>query len=175
MIRESQAAVAVECLLPALATPFEAWVMSPGELIAFLQTLSRGGYEQALSHATIFNNPFERDRGQQLISQFRAAREIDGADLARAADASGLSYRVLLQMLPFVALLMIAALRNTLEQPARDILARRMGKAHGRTADPFADLAELVSAETKGDRGGLFAGMLMGLLGRRQTEAEAIV
>ena len=89
MIGEPQAGRALRLLLPALLPGFEAWIESPGGMLSFLQLLSRGNHQTTLSSPTIFSNHFERDRGVQLIKQFRAAREIDGADFARAVEGSG--------------------------------------------------------------------------------------
>ena len=112
MISERQAAIAVQRLLPALAEPFDSWVSTPLGLDAFLMGLSRGGHDRTFENAAIFNNQFERDRGTQLLAQFRQAREIESAEIGRAATASGVSYRVLLQLMPFVALFMVAGLRH---------------------------------------------------------------
>ncbi len=175
MISERQAAIAVQRLLPALTRPFEAWVTSPEGLDAFLQAMSRGGHERTLSNPAIFNNQFERDRGQQMLGQFRQVREIDSTEIARAASASGVSYRVLLQLMPYVALFLMAALRSTLEGPAREVLVRRLGTLHAASPDPFADLAELVRADAKGQRGGMLSGLFNSLLARRPPAADAMV
>jgi hypothetical protein len=173
MIHEKQAAVAVRHLLPALTLPLETWVTSPSGLDAFLQMMSRGRHDDTLVSPTIFNNQFERNRGQQLLALIRQSMEIDGADLARAAEASGLSFRIVLQLMPFVALFLMAALRQTLEQPSRAILARRLGAAHARSPDPFSDLAELVRSESASPRGSMFGGLFGSLLNRRGAEADA--
>ena len=164
MVTEQQAALAVQYLLPALYGPFEAWVSSPEGLDGFLSAMSRGGHDRTLETPTIFSNQFERDRGQAVLGQFRQAQEIDSGDIARAATASGVSYRVLLQVLPFVALLMMAAMRTTLDPSARDILRRRLGPRYGQSADPFADLSELVKADAKGTRGSAFGGLFSALI-----------
>ena len=173
MISERQAAVAVQRLLPALSDPFETWVSTPLGLDAFLMGLSRGGHEKTFENPAIFNNQFERDRGNQLLAQFRQVREIESAEIGRAAIASGVSYRVLLQLMPFVALFMMAGLRAMLEQPARDILVRRLGAVHGRTPDPFADLAQLVRDDAKGAKGSTLGGLFGALLNRRPAAATA--
>lgn len=73
--------------------------------------------------------------------------------------------------MPFVALFMVAGLRATLEQPAREILARRLGPLQAKSPDPFADLAQLVRDDARGSTalGGLFGA----LLGRRSVSAGA--
>jgi len=167
MITEKQAAAAVQRLLPALSEPFEAWVSTPAGLDAFLSGLSRGGHERTFESPAIFSNQFERDRGNQLLAQFRQAREIESAEIGRAAIASGVSYRVLLQLLPFVALFMIAGLRASLEPPAREILARRMGPVHAKSPDPFADLAQLVRDDVRVSKGATLSGLFGSLLARR--------
>ncbi len=175
MISERQAAVAVQRLLPALAQPFEAWVSNPAGLDTFLLGLSKGGHERTLENQAIFSNQFERERGNQLLAQFRQAREIESAEIGRAAIASGVSYRVLLQLLPFVALFMMAGLRATLEQPAREILARRLGPVHANSPDPFADLAQLVRDDNRGVKGSSLGGLFGSLMSRRSPSAGATV
>lgn len=167
MISESQAGVAVQRLLPALTEPFETWVSTPTGLDTFLIGLSRGGHERTFENPTLFSNQFERDRGNQLLAQFRQAREIESAEIGRAAITSGVSYRVLLQLMPFVALFMMAGLRATLEAPAREILSRRLGPAHAKSPDPFADLAQLVRYDAKGSRSPSLGGLFGSLLSRR--------
>jgi hypothetical protein len=168
MISEYQAAEATRGLLPVIAAPFEAWIESPQGLRDFLAALSRGGYETALTNASILNNQFERDRGQQLLETFRSAREIDGENLARACETSGLPYRTLLQMLPFVVLFVMAAMRSRLEAPVREVLANRLGRSGERSADPFADLADVIAWESKGRRQSVLSGLFGGLLPTRQ-------
>ena len=166
MISEPQAARAVQFLIPALLPSFESWLSAPGGVAAYLQLLSRGNYQQALASPTIFSNHFERDRGVHLLETFRAAREIDGADFARAVEGSGVSYRVLSQMAPFVALLMIGALRIKTEAPLRQILGRRLGGRLRPSADIFGDLAEIVVLDAKGPSYGPLSSLLSGLLNR---------
>jgi hypothetical protein len=173
MISEKQAAIAVQRLLPALTEPFEAWVSTPTGLDVFLTGLSRGGHERTLENPALFSNQFERDRGSQLLAQFRQAREIESAEIGRAAMASGVSYRVLLQLMPYVALFLMAALRTTLEPPAREILVRRLGPSHGRSPDPFADLAELVRNDARGHKPGGLGGLFSSLLTRRSSTEDA--
>jgi hypothetical protein len=173
MISERQAAIAVQRLLPALIEPFDTWVSTPAGLDAFLLSLSKGGHERTLENPAIFSNQFERERGNQLLAQFRAAREIESAEIGRAAIASGVSYRVLLQLMPFVALFMVAGLRATLQQPARDILARRLGAMHAKSPDPFADLAQLVRNDTKGTKGSTLGGLFSSLMSRRGAAVDA--
>ena len=167
MIGEQQAALAVRHLLPVLLPSFEAWASAPGGLPAFLDAMNRGGYEKSLSSPAVFTNHFERDRGIQLLLQFRAAREIDGGDITQAVDGSGVTHRVLVQMLPYVALLLMAGLRATTEAPFRDILARRLGANRIRSPNPFGELADLIDWESKGQHGGMLAGVLDALFGRR--------
>ena len=172
MISEPQAALAVRHLLPAVFPAFEAWVSAPGGLAAFLDAMNRGGYEQALSTQSVLTNPFERNRGAQLLEQFRSAREIDGASMAVAVDASGLSYRVLLHLLPFVVLLMMAGLRLASQTPLREILNRRTGARLKPGAYPFAELADLVAWEAKGQRPGDLVSMLDRMF-RQRVRSEA--
>jgi len=170
LVNEPQAALAVRFLLPAVLPSFEAWVSEPAGLTSFLDAMSRGGYDGALTLPATLSNSFERDRGVQLLELFRSVREIDGADIARAAEASGLTYRVLLQMLPFVALFMMAALRINSQTPLREILIKRLGSRLKTSADPFADLAELVAWEAKGPRHGILASVLDGLFNRQGAD-----
>ena len=167
LITEPQAARAVRFLLPAILPGFEAWVSSPGGLSNFLNNMSRGNYQNTLSVPGTFSNHFERDRRQQLLEIFRSAHEVDGADLARAVEGSGVGYRVLMQMLPFVALLLMGALRVKTEQPFRAILNERLGARMKLSADPFADLGDLVAWEAKGHRPSLLANVFEGLFGRQ--------
>ena len=175
MVSEPQAARAVRFLLPAIMPAFDTWVASPGGLISFLGLMSRGGYDNALSAPAVLSNRFERDRGAHLLETFRSVRKIDDADLARAVEASGLSYRVLVQMLPFVTLFMMGALRISAQQPLREILVRRLGAKMKSSADPFADAASLIAWEAKGPRQGLIAGIFGDLINRRPATALAPV
>jgi hypothetical protein len=171
MISEPQAALAVRYLLPAILPSFEAWASSRPGLAAFLDAMSRGDYEKALLSPAVLNNHFERERGLQLLDQFRLARELDDGELAQAVEHSGVTYRVLVQMLPFVTLFMMAGLRISCEKPFRDILAQRFGARRGLPSNPFAELSELVAFEAKGPRQGTLAQVLAGLFSRRDTEA----
>jgi len=173
MISEPQAALAIQHLIPALLPSFEAWLSARGGLDAFLDAMSKGGYERSLASAAVFNNHFERDRGMQLVEMFRSAQEIEGAALTRAVEGSGLSYRVLLQMLPFAALLLMGSLRIACDQPLREILSRRLGARAKAPADPFAELADLVSWEAKGGRLNALAGVLNTVFGQRARQRAA--
>jgi len=165
MISEPQAALAVRHLLPVLLPSFEAWISAPGGLASFLEAMERSGYEKALVSPAVLSNHFERDRGLHLLEQFRSVREFDGAAFGQAVAGSGLSYRVLVQMLPYVALFFMGALRTGCEAPLRDVLARRMGSTVKAAANPFAELSQMIAWETKGERHGLLANVLGGLLG----------
>ena len=140
---------------------------------SFLEAMSKGGYERSLTAAAVFNNHFERDRGMQLVEMFRTAQEIDGAALTRAVEGSGLSYRVLLQMLPFTALFLMGSLRIACGEPLREILSRRLGARARPPADPFAELADLVAWEGKGGRLNALAGVLNSVFGQRARQATA--
>lgn len=167
MISEPEAAAAVQGLLPAVLGSFAAWVATPRGLSAFLAAMSKGGHERALSSPSFFTNHAERDRGLQLVTSFQSVQELDAALIARAAESSGLPYRVMLQMLPFVALFAYGAMRRQFEEPAREILATRSLFSVRRSADPFMDLADLIEWDSKGHRHGPLAGILGGLFGRR--------
>ena len=174
MIGEPQAARGVRMLLPALLPGFEAWIETRSGMTAFLTQLSRGSYHNLLSSPAMFSNHFERERGLQLIETLRSAREIDGADLARAVESSGLNYRVLLQMAPFAALLMLAAIRTASERPMREIVMQRFGERLRPSSDPFADLVELLALEAKSDQHSHFAQLLNGLLSRTTSAPTSI-
>ena len=174
MISEPEAAAAVQGLLPAVLGSFADWVETPRGLSAFLLAMSRGGHERALSSPSVFTNHAERDRGLQLLTSFQSVRELDATLIARAAEASGLPYRVMLQMLPFVALFAYGAMRRQFEQPARDILANRSLFSVRRSADPFMDLADLIEWDVKGHRHGPLAGVLGGIFGRRPAPQSSL-
>ena len=174
MISEPEAAATVQGLLPAVLDSFAAWVETPRGLSDFLEAMSKGGHERALSSPSVFTNHAERDRGLQLLTSFRAVQELDAVHVARAAEASGLPYRVMLQVLPFVALFAYAAMRRQFEQPARDILANRSLFSVRRSADPFMDLADLIEWDAKGHRHGPLAGVLGGIFGRRLVPQTAL-
>ena len=174
MISEPEAAEAVRGLASAILQPFEAWVQTPRGMAAFLEAMSKAGYERALTSPGIFSNAFERDRGLHLLESFRTVRDIDSHAVACAAEASGLPYRIMLQMLPLVALFVMAALRLKLEQPAREILSRHSLLPLRRSADPFVDLADLIAWEGKGHRHARLASVLGGLFGRHTASATAL-
>jgi hypothetical protein len=163
LISEDQAADAMRGLLRALLPGFEEWISDPEGFGEFLEAMSRGGYQVALSQGSIFSQ-----RGQVLLSKFRR-------DLVAASRASGVAYPVLVQMLPFAALFLMAAIRAKAEQPMREILVQRLGRPARQTSDPFADLAALVAWEAKGHKAGLLAGVLDGLYRNLVAAAPAAI
>jgi hypothetical protein len=175
LISENQAADATRGLLRALLPAFEEWISDPEGFGEFLEAMSRGGFQVALSQGSIFSNQFERQRGQVLLTKFRRARELDAQDLIAASRASGVAYPVLVQMLPFAALFLMAAIRAKAEQPMREILVQRLGRPARQSSDPFADLAALVAWEAKGHKAGLLAGVLDGLYPNLVAAAPAAV
>lgn len=175
MISEHQVAGVVRRVMDLVLPALDAWVTAPGGLVEFLETMSCGGYRRVLKVPGALNNHVEIDRGLALLRRLRQAREIDAQSLQEIAEATGVTQRILEQMLPVVCLLMMAALHVRSEKQMRDILGGRLGPHLTQSPDPYADLAELVTWEAKGHRAGTLAGMIASLFGRRPEMAKGAV
>ena len=169
LIKEPQAADAVRHLLPAVLPSLDAWVSTADGMAGFLDALSRGGYGQTLRTPTLFCNSAERIQALHLLAQWELARKVDGAAVAEASFATGVPERVLKHMLPWVAVLVMAAIRPGSEVACRAILASRLGTTRKSIVDPFGELLQLIAQEAQGTRQGPMTGLLGKLFGRREN------
>lgn len=126
-VEEDQAADAVYHLIRAMLPGLGAWISTKDGLLELLASFSGDGYEQALLSADAMADRPLRDRGAALVTALKERVPLDPDCIRSAATESGLAAEMLSRLLPYAAVLMMAALRQKADQPMRAVLARLRG------------------------------------------------
>lgn len=174
-IGEARAALTVMHLMRALRPSLESWLGRPGGGFLLLESLSIDGFDRLLISTASFTDNRIRDRGYRLVSAWIASAPLNLSELDKAAAVSGLSRETLMRALPWIAALLMGALRRAADKPLRQILARLRGQRFAEhVAEPFTSLlAELSKTETTRNAGGL-SRTFDSLVGRLTGGGQAI-
>lgn len=142
-IDEGQVADVVYALLRELTVSLDVAIADRGRLTLFLKDLGRGDYLRLLIDDSVFADQGLRDRGLRIVAGLGAIRPLDMDDIDDRAQGTGVNPATVRQMLPFVTMLMMAAVRHKAERPLRHLLAAKRGdRAATRPSDPFMTLAQ---------------------------------
>lgn len=168
---EARTATATAYLIRALLPSFDAWISGPDGLLSFLRMMSVESDGRDLGNTAVFQDHVFRDRGFRILDELRAVEELDPNAIQEALDKSGIDVDTAARMMPYVAVLMMAAIRQRCERELRQLLAAKRGRSYaGSVADPFAAAIEMLGAGLVEERSG--AGLLSQLF-RRGGAGEA--
>jgi len=172
---EGAVAEFVRIVLTPLLAGLRGWVASREGMAAFLRQLSRDDFIELYKCSAGMSDFAARELGLGVLANLTSVHDFDPDVLSRAADASGVRTADVERMLPFIAVLLMAALRFRVEKPVRQVLSEleknpSLGNA---VKDPFAALADVVdNPGQKRDRRQP-KGMLRAIFTMRVTPAPA--
>lgn len=107
---ESQAASAIQALLPALTGGVQRNVAQEGGLESLMGALTGGGHQQYLDDPSTLEDESTRDDGNSILGHLLGSKDVSRQVAAQASAETGLGTDVLKQMLPIVASLAMGAL-----------------------------------------------------------------
>jgi hypothetical protein len=166
-IDEVQVADVIYATLRELTASLDEAICDRGRLCSFLTDLAQGDYLRVLVDDAVFSDQVLRDRGQRLVANLEGARAIDFAELEDCAYGTGVTAATARSMLPYVCVLMMAAIRHKAERPLRYVLAARRGERHvAANIDPFQALADGLAATPTVARAQPPVGIVETLFGR---------
>lgn len=107
---ESQAASAIQALLPALTSGVQRNVAQEGGLESLLGALTGGNHEQYLDNPSAVHDEQTTQDGNSILGHLLGSKDASRQVAAQAAEQTGLGSDLLKQMLPVVASLAMGAL-----------------------------------------------------------------
>jgi hypothetical protein len=108
-LKESQAASAIQSLLPALAGGLQRNI-SQGGLTDLLGALTSGRHQQYLDDPSALGSPAVREDGNKILGHILGSKDVSRKVAAQASTRTGIDESVLKQMLPAVASMAMGAL-----------------------------------------------------------------
>lgn len=130
-LSRQQAELAVEALLPAFSQGLKRNTAEPNGLGAFMAALAGGQYGPYFENAAKAFSPQGIEQGNDMLGWLFGSRELSQAVAAQAAQATGIGQKVLAEMLPVVAAMMMGGLTKQ---------AAAQGPGFGSADNPFAQV-----------------------------------
>jgi hypothetical protein len=109
-LSESQAASAIQALLPALTGGVQRNVAQEGGLESLLGALTGGNHQQYLDDPSTLAEEDTRMDGNSILGHLLGSKDVSRQVASQAATQTGLSSELMKQMLPIVASLAMGAL-----------------------------------------------------------------
>jgi hypothetical protein len=167
---DMQVADLVYVMLKELTASLDLVISERKGLIAFLDDLGQGDYVRMLADQSVFSDQRLRDRGLLILGKISEVRPLDREAIEDMAALNYSDAATCRQMLPYVSMLMMAAIRQRAERPMRLILAAQRGdRAAQLVSDPFGTLASKLAEKAKPSPQRPVGRLVDALLGRGRT------
>lgn len=161
---EEQTSNAVAALLPAMSSALIAWIGRRDGMIEFLNVLATDDLAAARGNPAFFSDNRQRDKGIALLRKWRDAGGFSSEAVAAQAAQAGLRPDIVAQLLPWLAVLVVAAVQVKAQRPLGWIASDMEGGSAG--GNPFLFLARhLAGEEEQSQRRPAVRRMLGSLLG----------
>ena len=153
-LSEDMTQQAMAALIPALAAGLKSNASKPGGVEALLDALNQGNHGQYLDQPSLLGRTETRDDGNGILGHLLGSKDLSRSVASQAAEKTGLDSKLLQQMLPIVATMVMGSLSKRSEEP-----------------DTVSQLAGMLGGGQASSGGGL-GGLLAGLFGGgRQRQA----
>lgn len=153
-LSEDMTQQAMAALIPALAAGLKSNASKPGGVEALLDALNQGNHGEYLDQPSLLGRTETRDDGNGILGHLLGSKDLSRSVASQAAEKTGLDSKLLQQMLPIVATMVMGSLSKRSEEP-----------------DTVSQLAGMLGGGQASSGGGL-GGLLGGLLGGgRQRQA----
>ena len=147
-LSEDMTQQAMAALIPALAAGLKSNASKPGGVEALLDALNQGNHGQYLDQPSLLGRTETRDDGNGILGHLLGSKDLSRSVASQAAEKTGLDSKLLQQMLPIVATMVMGSLSKRSEEP--DTVSQLAGMLGGGQASSGGGLGGLL--------GGLFGG-----------------
>ena len=153
-LSEDMTQQAMAALIPALAAGLKSNASKPGGVEALLDALNQGNHGQYLDQPSLLGRTETRDDGNGILGHLLGSKDLSRSVASQAAEKTGLDSKLLQQMLPIVATMVMGSLSKRSEEPDTvSQLAGLFGGGRQRQA-PQNDGLGLLGALFDADRDG---------------------